>query len=42
MTKNPMGGVAAELLDQAIFPIEIGLHRAFLDIGAFVGAAVAV
>ena len=42
MTKNPCVRVAAELLDEAVFPVEIGLHRAFLDIGAFVGAAVAV
>jgi hypothetical protein len=37
-----MGGVAPELFDEAIFPIEIGLHRAGIDTGAFIGAPVAV
>jgi hypothetical protein len=37
-----MRGVAAELFDEAIFPVEIGLHRAFLDIGALIGTAIAV
>src|SRR5688572_5333093 len=35
-------GVAAELLDEAVFPVEVGLHRAFLDIGALIGTAVTV
>ena len=34
--------VAAELLDEAVFPIEIGLHRAFLDIGALIGTTIAM
>src|SRR2546428_14087278 len=38
--EESMGGVAAELLDEAVFPVEIGLHRAFLDIGALIGGAV--
>jgi hypothetical protein len=40
--EEPMRGIAPELFDQAIFPIEIGLHRARCDIGALVGAPVAV
>ena len=40
--EESMRRVAAELVDQTVFPVEIGLHRAFLDIGAFVGTAVAV
>ena len=30
---KPMRSIEPELLDKAIFPIEIGLHRAFRDIG---------
>jgi hypothetical protein len=37
-----MSPVAPELFDEAIFPIEIGLHRAGLDIGALIGTPVAV
>ena len=40
--EEPMAGVAAELLDQAIFPIEIGLHRRGRDLGALIGTPVAV
>jgi hypothetical protein len=40
--EEPMGGIAPELFDQARFPIEIGLHRTRCDIGALVGAPVAV
>ena len=40
--EESVGAVAAELFDEAVFPIEIGLHRARLDIGAFVGTPVAV
>src|SRR5450631_3940646 len=40
--KESMGGVAAELFDQAEFPIEIGLHRAGIDIGALIGTPVAL
>src|SRR6266567_162085 len=35
--EKPMTGVAAELLDQAIFPVEIGLHRRGRGLGALVG-----
>ena len=35
-----MGCVAPELLDQTVFPIEIGLHRAGIDVGAFIGTPV--
>jgi hypothetical protein len=37
-----MGGVAPELFDQTIFPIDIGLHRAGIDIGALIRTPVAV
>src|SRR3954469_18187069 len=40
--EKPVRGVAAELFDETVFPIEIRLHRARIDIGAFIGAAVAV
>ena len=39
---KPVRAVAAELLDEAIFPVEIGLHRSFGHIGPFIGPAVAV
>src|SRR5260370_36490596 len=35
--EESMGCVAAALFDQAIFPIEISLHRARGDIGALIG-----
>src|SRR3954468_14059245 len=34
--------VAPELLDQPVFPVEIGLHRFAVDIGALIGPAVAM
>lgn len=34
--------VAAEPIDQAVFPVEIGLHRALGDIGSLVGPAIAM
>jgi len=37
-----MGRVAPELFNEAVFPIEIGLHRVGPDIGALVGTPVAV
>src|SRR5450759_1094219 len=40
--EKPVTGVAPELFDQAVFPIEIGLHRARRDIGALVGTPVTV
>src|SRR5258708_708124 len=40
--KKPVRCIAPELLDEAVFPIEIGLHRARIDIGALIGTAVAV
>jgi hypothetical protein len=40
--KESMCSVAPQLFDQPVFPIEIGLHRARVDIGALVGTAVAV
>jgi hypothetical protein len=40
--EEPLGCVATELFDEAIFPIEIGLHRAGGDIGALIGTPVAV
>src|SRR6266850_143018 len=40
--EKSMRGVAAELFDEAVFPVEIGLHRTFLDISALIGTAVAV
>src|SRR6476620_11191349 len=40
--EKSMGGVALELVDQAVFPIEVGLHRAGVDVGALVGTPVAV
>jgi hypothetical protein len=40
--EEAMGGVAAELVDEAVFPIEIGLHRARVDIGALIGTPVAL
>ena len=40
--EEPVGRVAPELLDEAIFPIEIGLHRAGSDIGSLIGTPVAV
>src|SRR6202011_2878538 len=38
--EEPMGGVAPELFDEAIFPVEIGLHGLGCDIGAFIGTPV--
>ena len=35
-----MGGVAPELGDEAVFPVEIGLHRLGGVVGAFIGAAI--
>jgi hypothetical protein len=40
--EEAMGCVAAELFDQAIFPIEIGLHREGAGVGALVGTPVAM
>ena len=40
--KEPVRAVAAELFDQTVFPIEIGLHLLRRHIGALVGTAVAV
>ena len=40
--EEAMRCVAPELFDEAIFPIEIGLHRAGPDIGALVGTPVAM
>src|ERR1700730_14420504 len=40
--KEAVGCVAPELLDQTIFPVEIGLHRTRGDFGAFIGTPVAV
>src|SRR4051812_35353283 len=40
--EETMAGVAAKLFDQAILPIEIGLHRAAVDIGALIGTPVTV
>ena len=40
--KEAVGAVAPELFDQAVFPIEIGLHRAGIDIGALIGPPVAL
>src|SRR3954452_8346580 len=40
--EKAVGAVAAELFDEAVFPIEVGLHRARIDIGALIGTAVAL
>src|SRR5258708_28723759 len=40
--EKPVRPVALELLDETVFPVEIGLHRARRDICALVGTAVAV
>jgi hypothetical protein len=40
--EEAMRCVALELFDQAIFPIEIGLHRMGPDAGALVGTPVAM
>src|SRR6476661_2821844 len=40
--EESVGSVAAELLDEAVFPVEIGLHRALLDVGTLIGTAIAV
>src|SRR5882757_9365480 len=40
--EKPVRSVAAKLFDETVFPIEIRLHRARIDIGAFIRAAVAV
>ena len=37
-----MAAVATKLFDETVFPVEIGLHRTFLDIGAFIRTAIAV
>jgi hypothetical protein len=40
--EEPVGRVAPELIDQTVFPIEIGLHRVACDIGALIGTPVAL
>ncbi len=40
--EEPVAGVTFELFDQAVFPIEVGLHRAGIDVGALIGTPVAV
>src|SRR6266581_782986 len=40
--EKPMRGVAAELFDQAEFPIEIGLHRRGRDLDALIGPPITV
>jgi len=40
--EEAMGGVAPELFDEAIFPIEIGLHRVRPGIGSLIRTPVAV
>ena len=40
--KESMGAVTLELFDETIFPIEIGLHRTRIDIGALIGTPVAM
>jgi hypothetical protein len=40
--EEAMGGVAPELFDETEFPIEVSLHRVAPDIGALIGAPVAV
>jgi hypothetical protein len=37
-----MGCVAAVLIDEAIFPVEVGLHRASGDASALMGTPVAL
>src|SRR6478752_2048003 len=39
---EPVGAVTTELLDEAVFPIQIGLHRLLQDIGALIGATIAM
>ncbi len=36
-----MRRVAAELVDETVFPVEIGLHRRHVDVGALIGTAIA-